>query len=275
MNNKPIYTCDLMGGLGNQMFQISHVLSQSWRYGTECILPPQSNTQNQGNNTSNYINNIFKQLNFSNLINCNDSIFEKSFSFNHINLDGLKSIRFHGYYQSSKNFYGFDNEIKDIFKINNETKEKIVKKYPNIIKDNSVSIHVRRGDYNNFYNVHPVITKEYILNCLSKIYDTSNLYFFSDDKQWVVDNFSDMDFEFVELDYDYEELWSISLCNKNIMSNSSFSWWGAFLNTNKDKQIFCPSSWFGPDGLKDYQDIFEPYFNVVGTKVINSNIYPI
>ena len=264
-----------MGGLGNQMFQISHVLSQSWRYGAECILPPQSNTQNQGNNTSKYINNIFKQLNFSNLINCNDSIFEKSFSFNHINLDGLKSIRFHGYYQSSKNFYGFDNEIKDIFKIDNETKEKIVKKYPNIIKDNSVSIHVRRGDYNNFYNVHPVITKEYILNCLSKIYDTSNLYFFSDDKQWVVDNFSDMNFEFVELDYDYEELWSISLCNKTIMSNSSFSWWGAFLNTNKDKQIFCPSSWFGPNGLKDYQDIFEPYFNVVDTKVINSNIYPI
>ncbi len=56
---------------------------------------------------------------------------------------------------------------------------------------------------------------------------------------------------------DYEELWSISFCQNNIMSNSSFSWWGSYLNKNNNKKVFVPSIWFGPNGEKNYQDIYE------------------
>ena len=56
---------------------------------------------------------------------------------------------------------------------------------------------------------------------------------------------------------DYEELWMMSLCNHNVMSNSSFSWWGSYLNLNEDKKIFVPSTWFGPQGETYYQDVYE------------------
>jgi len=49
----------------------------------------------------------------------------------------------------------------------------------------------------------------------------------------------------------------ISLCKINIMSNSSFSWWGSYLNKNINKKIYCPSIWFGPKGENNYQDIYE------------------
>ena len=71
---------------------------------------------------------------------------------------------------------------------------------------------------------------------------------------------------------DYEELWAISLCNHNIMSNSSFSWWGSYLNKNKDKRIFVPSLWFGPKGEKNFDDVYEPEWEKINVLYNNGKL---
>lgn len=255
--NNTIYTCDLMGGLGNQMFQIAHVYSQSIKNNSNCVFRTNSNTQNQGNNVSTYINNIFKKLNFKNEVVSDIGIFEGGFNFNDVVTPPNKNINFHGYYQSSKNFYGYNTNIKELFEPDENFIKNLKVKYPKIFDNNSVSIHIRKGDYKNFPEIHPSISVSYIKKCVSKFNGDYNFFVFSDDEKWCEINLNFLDYVFVKLDFDYEELWAISLCKNNIMSNSSFSWWGSYLNKNPNKVVLCPSMWFGPNGVKQYEDIYE------------------
>lgn len=102
--NNTIYTCDLMGGLGNQMFQIAHTYAQSLRYNTKCSFKKISNTQNQGNNVNLYINNVFRKLNFLDEITSDITIYESSFNFKNLEINKNNNVKFSGYYQSEKNF---------------------------------------------------------------------------------------------------------------------------------------------------------------------------
>jgi hypothetical protein len=123
--NEITFTCNLMGGLGNQMFQIAHTYAQSKRYGVKCVFYPYSETNLQGNNTNFYINNIFSKSNFNNKRPDSHVIFESSFSFNKIDLPKDKNILFSGYFQSHKNFYGYDKEIQKLFEPPKEFIQKI------------------------------------------------------------------------------------------------------------------------------------------------------
>ena len=69
---------------------------------------------------------------------------------------------------------------------------------------------------------------------------------FSDDIEWCRSNFHGDKFVFVEDQKDYEDLYYMSLCKHNIICNSTFSWWSAWLNNNADKKIISPKKWFGP-----------------------------
>ena len=124
----------------------------------------------------------------------------------------------------------------------------------NIEEDySSVSVHIRRGDYlsdiNNF-NFFGVMGMEYYKNAinymLSKIRHPT-FYIFSDDLNWVKSNLAlNVEMVFVDIDNgtkDYLELNAMAKCRHNIIANSSFSWWGAFLNKNENKIVIGPKSW--------------------------------
>jgi hypothetical protein len=256
MNSEIFYTAYLMGGLGNQMFQIAHTFAQGLKNNVNVKFRPFAYTPMQANQPTKYLNNIFSKIKFENITE-NITHINMGFKFQEINPPTNKNIEFYGYYQSSKNFYGFEKEIKDIFSPSESFIGKIYEKYPQLLNKNNVSIHVRRGDYLQISDVLPTIDVSYFHKCLEIINSYDNIFVFSDDKNWVKENIKFKNIIYVDGLEDYEELWTISLCRINIMSNSSFSWWGTYLNKNVDKKTFVPSIWFGLSGEKEYQDIYE------------------
>ena len=259
-------TAFLMGGLGNQMFQIANAYSQGLDGSVDTVFRPFSQTNLQGHQTEKYVNNIFKKIKFVNSLEDYARYYEPNWHYNDKKFLWDKSIEFYGYYQSSKNFLSFSNEVISLFEMDYETKNYLLEKYNQLYHPDNISIHVRRGDYVNYPNTHPVISKSYIDSSLNEIGKYDYIFVFTDDKNWVKNNLNYNNMIFVD-EEDYIELWLMSLCKNNILSNSSFSWWGSFLNTNKNKKIIAPSIWFGPEGPKNFQDIYEPYWTVLNVTI--------
>ena len=147
---------------------------------------------------------------------------------------------------------------------------KIYSLYPDLKYNNSISLHVRRGDYLSKPDYHPVVSKSYFDKCLNLIGEYDRIYVFSDDKEWVRDNLNYDKMIIVDGLYDYEDIWMMSLCKTNIISNSSFSWWGGFLS--KHTQVYAPSVWFGPMGPKNHFDLYKPEWKIVATEYSNGSI---
>lgn len=260
----------LMGGLGNQMFQIAHATAQGLRVGIDSIFPKTSYTPLQGRNTSNYIDNIFRKIKFNDSYLSHKIIQEESFEFVEINPVWDNSILFHGYFQSSKNFYGYNSEIINLFLPNDEFIEYSYLKYPELNSENTVSIHVRIGDYKQNPDIHPTISLSYIEEAIKKIGYDNHFFIFTDDKEWVKKNLKLKNMTIVNED-DYKELWIMSLCKNNIISNSTFSWWGSYININKNKRIIAPSIWFGDKGPSS-KDIFEDNWELINVKNYNGEL---
>ena len=160
-------------------------------------------------------------------------------------------------HQSYKYFEGYEDLIRNIFKF---PKDKIgkenIKLLNDIKKSNSISIHIRRGDYvnNNKTNkVHGTCDLEYYNNAIKNITDNNNegfkLFFFSDDIDWVKEKFKKTNYKKTFIsnninDKSWIDMFLMSSCNHNIIANSSFSFWGAWLNSKLDKKVIAPKRWF-------------------------------
>jgi len=169
----------------------------------------------------------------------------------------LKGLR-----QSEKYFLPFENEIRNVFEIRNDTIVAFQNITNQLKNQNSVSIHIRRGDYlaKISLEVLGLIPLEHYQNAIelinSKIPDPS-FYFFSDDIQWVKENFQTPNATFVSGNISknhIDDLYLMSQCKHNIIANSSFSWWGAWLNNNPEKIVIAPQKWFNK-GPQDTQDL--------------------
>lgn len=265
-------TSHLMGGLGNQMFQISKALSEGFENNIDVKFKKESFIPMEGNQPSKYENNIFRNIKFEDYSDVPLQIDEVSWEYRDNGVFYYKPVKYYGYFQSSKNFKSQTEKIKTCFLPTEEFIEKIKNLYPKIFDKESVSIHVRRGDYLTVSEILPVIDKTYIDECLRQIEEYSNIFIFSNDKEWCKENLNYNNSVVVEGLEDYEELWMMSLCNNNIMSNSSFSWWGSYLNENIDKQVYVPSIWFGPKGEKNYLDIYEEYHTIIDVVYDNGKL---
>ena len=168
--------------------------------------------------------------------------------------DGLKIS---GYFQSEKYFHHNREKILDLFSVDDTSKIYLEEKYGNILKNtNTCSIHIRRGDYIGLSHIHPPCELDYYLEAVEQMPVGTVFLIFSDDLDWCKQNlnFSDL-IHFVEGNPDYIDMWLMSLCSNNITANSSFSWWGAWLNQNPNKKVIVPKRWFGPSVQHNTQDI--------------------
>lgn len=191
-----------------------------------------------------YYDVLYKKIN---KINLNEIKFDNFYNeryFNYSKIPELKNTLIKGYFQSEKYFDKYFNQIYSLF-IDDEIIDKIKQ---NFFFNNSLSIHVRRGDYLKKPDYHNILPVSYYLNGINYIEYKTNIdkiYVFSDDIKWCKNNLLDNRCIFVESMKDYEELFMMSLCEHNIIANSSFSWWGSYLNLNNDKIVVAPKQWFG------------------------------
>jgi hypothetical protein len=228
-------SCRLSGGLGNYMFQIAAAYTLANRVGTEALIDLSSAIKVQGH-IDKYRSNIFRKVNegrFNNKYNYH----EPSFSYNEIPL--RDDMKLNGYFQSDK--YIDRDIILDLYKPDNEILKSLGMSMN--INTETTSIHVRRGDYLQKLDRHPPQPIEYYREALEIIKPKSNILVFSDDIEWCKDNFSDV--EFIEGNPDHIDLYAMSMCKNNIIANSSFSWWAAYLNINVGKKVIAPKLWFG------------------------------
>lgn len=154
-----------------------------------------------------------------------------------------------GYWQDRRYAEWMVNNVPDLY-VPVQTIPSVINKYLGIIKgENTVSVHIRRGDYllpqNAYLNV---CTSEYYKKAVEKFIGEKDVIFvvFSDDVNWVKKNLNFGENAIFINDEGVSPFWDIYLmskCNHHIISNSTFSWWGAFLNSSKEKRIVAPVRW--------------------------------
>lgn len=235
----PIITSELSGGLGNQMFQIAACISLANRLGYIAMFDPTIHfLPFQGKKFLSYKDNVFNNLIINkNLLIKNQYISEK---YDYIQIPDIEPFTIiKGGFQSEK--YFDKNLINNIFSIKNQHKKLLTNKYGDLT--NKVSVHVRRGDYLKLWPHHIFVGEEYYTKAIEMMGDKEYLVF-SDDINWCKSFFKGK-FDFIQ-DEDYNELYLMSMCEHNIIGNSTFSWWGAWLNQNPLKRVIAPKTWFGP-----------------------------
>jgi hypothetical protein len=267
----------LKGGLGNQLFQIFTSISYSMREKQNFMLPflPFSKRKsiywdtvfiNLKNNSNIIDNNIFKDIKY-------DKKYEEiNFSYNEIiSLNNNNSnLLLNGYFQSYKYFINDYKYIYDFLNLNN-LKNSLEPIYNNLItnQNKTISIHFRLGDYKDLKNTHPILPYEYYYKSLKYLINPNEnynvLYFCEEvDKDVVEFIIFKLKKQFVNIEFiqcpfdieDWKQMFLMSLCNKHIIANSTFSWWGAHFN-NREKIVCYPSIWFGKDLLHYHvKDLF-------------------
>ncbi len=260
----------IIGGLGNQIFQYAYAQALQERgyivkldisafdtydlhtYGLEEYnIDLEIASLDETNKIRyNLFNKILKRIGLkSKILNEKNLLYEKKFLKP---VDGAYII---GYFQSEKYFV----DIRDIL-LKKLTVEKNLSGYGKQVKDQirdvrciAVSLHIRRGDYLSSANtdIHGLCGLDYYkkaMSYLEKKFNNIKYFVFSDDIEWVKENLETKNTIIYvtskEKRIPHEDIYLMSLCQHNIIANSSFSWWGAWLNQNQGKTVITPKKWF-------------------------------
>lgn len=185
-----------------------------------------------------------------------------------------KHTIYFGYYQSEIYFEKYSENIKSLFGAPLEFIQRIKNEIPVIFEKKVTVINVRRGDYLIYSDYHPVLSAEYIHKAVHLIPNTDHYLIASDDIEWCKKNIQLQNVTYLEGYKSHEQLWVLSLCHNFIISNSSFSWWAAYLSRNKNKIVIAPETWFGPRHVGDWQDMYCKGWFVMPSYYSNGYILP-
>lgn len=268
------------GGLGNQMFQYALAIILAQKNNTNVLLDNSFFDQTEKRlghtprkfelavfskshsfaSTADLL--FFKQLSVFNKIkrelglNYPKMYREPSFHFDEKVLTIRTPVYLRGFFQSYQYFVGYENLIQELYVFPLDSLDEKNKKVMTTIKScNAIAIHIRRGDY-----VNDATTQQYHGNCSLDYYtkalslliekrDDFTLFFFSDDSEWVKEQFRDLPYSKQFIDHNtgehsWKDMFLMSICQHNIIANSSFSWWAAWLNIHPDKKVIAPKKWF-------------------------------
>ena len=255
-----------MGRLGNQFFQVAAVIGTAKRNNLDYVIPKWSVNEFLSTPVPEK-DYFFPQVTHA----------EKYCTYDPISLEleegETLDVDLKGYFQSEKYFIDNADLVRSHFSPSVEMSHSIQEKYGFLFQEKDIaSLHVRRGDYLSLTDVYTPTSLDYYEKCL-KICKPKKVLVFSDDIKSCKDVFGVREnFLYVTerthdptvisttaaaemdsrryIEQDLTELFLMSLCRFNIITNSSYSWWAAWLNERQDKEVFAPTSWFEPNHLK-------------------------
>lgn len=241
---------ELNGRIGNHLFQIATGASYAKKYNQDFIivchdgyyLPDPDNCYIK-DYIKQFQDNIFKNIPIQYKRPSADCAYYYEKNLSYVDIPYYKNVLLYGTFQSYKYF---DKDlVEHLFKIPFSIKKYIEDKYGYILKKDVVSIHVRRGDYCKDPHKYPVCSLSYFKNAINYMGKNNCFFIISDDIEWCKNYFKGDNFYFSDYEKPIIDLYIQTLCKNNIISNSTFSWWGAWLNNNPDKIVICPKPWFG------------------------------
>lgn len=276
----------LTGGLGNQMFQYACAAALAERTGSEVVMDksgfynqPKEDTPREYDLD---IFNLEQEFLPKRIKQIPDTYPEfkkvtweflgykvlRGFTERHYNFDknvlGLENVFLNGFFQSEKYFIDQQEIIRRAFKFKNNPSEKNAELISQMESTESVSIHVRRGDYvsnanaKKFHGLTGVPYYNRAIELINERVSNPVFYIFSDDPQWCRENIiAGSSARYIDHNVgknSFEDMRLMSFCNHNIIANSSFSWWGAWLNENPDKYVVAPKQWFQDNSI-DTSDV--------------------
>ena len=171
-----------------------------------------------------------------------------------------------GWWQSEKYFADVKEEVKKAFTFKNiELTEKMRVYEQRMQETTSVSLHIRRGDYLEVSDVYGgICTAEYYEKAMKQMeiwYPDCHFFVFTNDAEWVKENYEQNNLTIVEgndEDSGYIDMYLMTKCKHYILANSSFSWWGCYLNSSKEKKVIAPKIWANG---KECRDVYTDEMN--------------
>jgi len=287
-------TVHLMGGLGNQLFQIFTLISVSMKQNQSFVIPQFKPDENR---------KIYKRPTYWKTIlkfllpyvvkeeKCFPYYDEGEFYYKEIPFFKNDNVKLYGYFQSYKYFEKYENEILNLLQY--DTLQKNVKsQYENYflfggenenkLKSEIISMHFRLGDYKGNEHAHIVLPLQYYKNSLADALKSNKnikrVLCFGEkgDSRILYQNIQKLKIIFPGIEFilcnfdieDWKQLVLMSCCNHHIIANSSFSWWGAYFNKSSQKNVYYPDKWFGPAlASKNTHDLFPPTWKKMVTFV--------
>lgn len=250
----------IIGGLGNQMFQWAFGRSLALEKNTYMHIDIDGYNNQIGLTPRRFELELFNNLKYQ---TCNKKNLPSDQywailrdGFNYLNaisqIESLScNIYLDGYWQSE---YYFQKHKDVVYSDFSPSFEEIIK-CKTLIEPDSVSIHVRRTDYVTSNGYHPIQPISYFSYAIDAIGDYNKLYVFSDEIDWCKTNLKFKNMVFMEGRSGIEDMRLMSFCKHNVIANSSFSWWAAWLNQNPYKKIVAPKNWFGAQANLNASDI--------------------
>jgi len=262
----------LYGGLGNQMFQYAAGISLAKRLGTTMTIDLTwfESKEKAGTTTSrpyelgifnlhshiHHVNWLKRMLSWQSPLK---SYLEPHYSFDPAFTSLPDGTQLDGYWQSERYFNDVEATIREDFQFPAIHDPKNIEHLKSIREGISVSMHVRRGDYianratNEFHGVAGLDYYREAVQLMEKRVGKARYFVFSDDPAWCRDNLPiPTGGVFVRNNSgstSYRDMQLMSACSHNIIANSSFSWWGAWLNNNPNKTVIAPKKWFNDESI--------------------------
>ena len=247
----------LDGGLGGRLFQIATTYALALDNNDECAFNFSMGSMSQDMPLLTYRDNVYRKLKDLPATWKPEAIYtERRYDFDPIPY--RKNLILRGFFSSERYFSHRRKEIIELFK-DQEIIESIELDFKN-----SVSLHVRRGDY--LVNASYVCPESYYKRAI-EFMDSQTLieriYIISDDIPWCKATFKDQRIIFIEGLPDYYDFYIQTLCTHNIIANSTFSRMATFLNENPDKIVVAPAIWFGGSMANEAKDVFFNDWNFI------------
>lgn len=272
-NQKPFVTCMFDGQMGNQMFEIATTLAYAWDHHLE----PYFSDLNRDSLDNIYNKeHIFFRLNVQYPPRKIQHVYQEESYCDGKAIPNAQDILLKGYFQCWKYFHHHRNKLLEIFAPSETVMKNLEDKYGDLIaKSNTVAVHVRTFSKLAHQGDHPFVGLSYFQKAIDMFPKDSLFVVFADRTEYCKTQFPaefDKNFVFIEGNTHIEDLFLMSMMKHQISSNSSFSWWAAYLNQDPNRINIFPQNWVRPHSKFPPNDVFCQRFFLPEWKLINNDI---